>query len=247
MNPNPTLKVLSSMQSHGVRCLLMGGQACVFYGAAEFSRDVDFAILADADNLLRLKAALDALDAKIIAVPPFEEIYLRRGLAVHFRCQAPGAEGMRVDLMSKMRGVDPFTDLWERRTTIAIDETEVDLLSLPDLVKAKKTQRAKDWPMIQRLIEAHWFQHRSEPTPQRIDFWLRECRTPEILLELAARFPAETATMQPSRAVLAPAVRNDLDGLEHQLQEEMLSEVAADKTYWQPLRLQLEQLRRSKS
>ena len=154
---------------------------------------------------------------------------------------------MRVDLMSKMRGVDPFTDLWERRTTIAIDETEVDLLSLPDLVKAKKTQRAKDWPMIQRLIEAHWFQHRSEPTPQRIDFWLRECRTPEILLELAARFPAETATMQPSRAVLAPAVRNDLDGLEHQLQEEMLSEVAADKTYWQPLRLQLEQLRRSKS
>ena len=29
----------------------MGGQACVFYGAAEFSRDTDFAILADAANL----------------------------------------------------------------------------------------------------------------------------------------------------------------------------------------------------
>jgi hypothetical protein len=25
----------------------MGGQACVFYGAAEFSRDTDFAVLAD--------------------------------------------------------------------------------------------------------------------------------------------------------------------------------------------------------
>ncbi len=25
----------------------MGGQACVFYGAAEFSRDTDLAILAD--------------------------------------------------------------------------------------------------------------------------------------------------------------------------------------------------------
>jgi hypothetical protein len=27
-----------------------GGQACVFYGGAEFSRDTDFAILADADR-----------------------------------------------------------------------------------------------------------------------------------------------------------------------------------------------------
>ena len=44
---NPTLKVLSSMRKHGVRSLLMGGQACVFYGAAEFSRNIDFALMAD--------------------------------------------------------------------------------------------------------------------------------------------------------------------------------------------------------
>jgi len=31
------------MREHRVRALLMGGQACVFYGAAEFSRDTDFA------------------------------------------------------------------------------------------------------------------------------------------------------------------------------------------------------------
>ena len=29
------------MRKHGVRCLLIGGQACVFYGAAEFSRDIE--------------------------------------------------------------------------------------------------------------------------------------------------------------------------------------------------------------
>jgi hypothetical protein len=27
------------MRTHGVEALLMGGQACVLYGAAEFSRD----------------------------------------------------------------------------------------------------------------------------------------------------------------------------------------------------------------
>jgi hypothetical protein len=32
----------------------MGGQACVLYGAAEFSRDLDLALLPDPDNLDRL-------------------------------------------------------------------------------------------------------------------------------------------------------------------------------------------------
>ncbi len=56
----------------------MGGQACVFYGAAEFSRDTDIVVLAAPDNLDRLTAALDALQAECIAVPPFEPEYLAR-------------------------------------------------------------------------------------------------------------------------------------------------------------------------
>ena len=36
----------------------MGGQACVFYGAAEFSRNIDFALMADEENLKRLKKAM---------------------------------------------------------------------------------------------------------------------------------------------------------------------------------------------
>jgi len=39
--PNPILRVLSTFQHHRAAYLLMGGQACVFYGAAEFSRDTD--------------------------------------------------------------------------------------------------------------------------------------------------------------------------------------------------------------
>ena len=128
---NPIRKVLSSMRKHRVRALLMGGQACVFYGAAEFSRDTDFAILADTANLARLRKALAELQAGVIAVPPFELKYLRRGHAVHFRCQHPEAFGMRVDIMSKMRGVETFPKLWGRRTTIEIpDGMKCDLLSL---------------------------------------------------------------------------------------------------------------------
>ena len=126
---NPIRKVLSSMRAHHVHALLMGGQACVFYGAAEFSRDTDFAILADPANLVRLRRALDDLQARVIAVPPFELKYLNRGHAIHFRCQHPEALGMRVDIMSKMRGVETFSKLWRRRTTIEIpDGMQCDLL-----------------------------------------------------------------------------------------------------------------------
>lgn len=45
------------MAAHRVRALLMGGQACVFYGAAEFSRDTDLLI---ARNLPELEASLAA-------------------------------------------------------------------------------------------------------------------------------------------------------------------------------------------
>jgi hypothetical protein len=100
----------------------MGGQACVLYGAAEFSRDADFAILADSRNLSRLKTALSDLLATPIAVPPFKLEYLRKGLALHFRCKHPEAENMRVDVMSRMRGVDPFPKLWRRRTTVELPD-----------------------------------------------------------------------------------------------------------------------------
>ena len=48
-----------------IRALLMGGQAYVFYGAAEFSRDTDLAIVADAANLSRLRQALADLEAQV--------------------------------------------------------------------------------------------------------------------------------------------------------------------------------------
>ncbi len=33
----------------------------------------------------------------------------------HFRCARPDVAGLRIDVMARMRGVDPFPDLWVRR------------------------------------------------------------------------------------------------------------------------------------
>ena len=58
-------RVFSVLREHEVRYLLMGGQACVIYGAAEFSKDIDFVILADPPNLERVEAAMASLEAEI--------------------------------------------------------------------------------------------------------------------------------------------------------------------------------------
>ena len=225
----------------------MGGQACVFYGAAEFSRDADFAVLADSRNLARLRAALKDLQARVIALPPFEARFLRRGHAIRFRCQHPEALGMRIDVMSRMRGVDPFPKLWARRTTIELPGGSLcDILSLPDLVQAKKTQRDKDWIMLRRLLEAHFFQNRTKPTAEKIRFWLRELRTPELLIEVGQAHPRLVSRLAAARPLLALVTAGQEAALAQALKEEEQHEREFDRQYWLPLKSELETLRHAR-
>lgn len=247
MIPNPILKVLSTLTTRQVRYLLMGGQACVLYGAAQFSRDTDIAVAIDPANLALLQQALDDLQAKQIAVPPFEIDYLQRGMAVHFRCQHPDAKGIRIDVMHVMRGVDPFEELWCRRTTMEwVSGLQVDLLALPDLVQAKKTQRDKDWPMIRLLVEAHYQQQCASANDDQVRFWLREARTPGILQAVAQKYPASVAEVAPHRPLVADVASATVEAIEQGLQDEERMERDADRRYWAPLFKELEQIRHRK-
>jgi len=223
----------------------MGGQACVFYGAAQVSKDIDLLVLAEPENLARLQAALAELQADRIAVPPFDPAALARGHAVHFRCRAPGVEGLRVDIMTRLRAMPAFTALWERRTTLVDDDgVEYHLLCIPDLVQAKKTQRSRDWPMIELLVTIHHREHAHAATEERVDFWLREARTPELLVALCRVFPTQAAELTADRPLIRLAREPALDDLRAALDAEVRAEQARDRDYWEPLRRELEQFRR---
>ena len=244
MIPNPILKVLSTLSCHGVRHLLMGGQACVFYGAAEFSRDCDIVVEPDSENLKCLDSALAELQAQCIALPPHDWSYLARGHAIHFRCQHPEAVEMRLDVMARMRGCDEFAKLWERCTTVVdADNTTLELLGIEDLIKAKKTQRDKDWPMIQRLVDAHYEEFRDEPTDERVRFWLRESRNPLVLISLVAQHPAIAKELFQVRRLLAEALAASSRAITTGLRDEQAAERAKDESYWNPLKRELQQLR----
>ena len=218
----------------------MGGQACVFYGASEFTRDLDLAILASDENLEKLTGALEELEAERIAIPPLSSAVLAHGHAVHFRCKRPDMGDLRIDVMTRMRGVDEYSKLWDRRTQIEEDGVVINLMNLADLVRAKKTQREKDWPMITRLVERDYFFE--APTAEKIRFWLEELRKPELLVEAVQRFPEEAALNQ--RPVIVAARAGDLEAVDLALDQERKIEQKKDKEYWEPLRREMEEFRR---
>src|SRR5207249_819240 len=159
----------------------------------------------------------------------------------------PEAEGLRVDVMSRMRGVDPFPGIWQRRTVMELpDGTKCDLLSLPDLVQAKKTQRDKDWPMIRRLVEAHYFENRDRATVAQVKFWLRELRTPELLIEVAQSNPVICRRLTRTRPLLGHAAVGKLAKVESALLAEERAMREKDRRYWAPLREELQQIRRNR-
>ena len=217
----------------------------MLYGAAEFSRDCDIVILAEEANFENLNAALAELEAECIAIPEFKAEYLERGHAIHFRCKHPDIDGLRIDVMSKLRGCDPFEQLWERRTTIQDENANAvyEVLSIEDLVRAKKTQRDKDWPMIRRLVEAHYDENQNDSNEAMVQFWIRESRTPSMLSELICRFPNNLASFATTRPWLVSVDANDVKQIEAFLRLEEDAERQADEEYWRPLKEELVQLR----
>jgi hypothetical protein len=146
--------------------------------------------------------------------------------------------------MTRMRGVDSFSRLWSRRSSIELPGgTRCDVMSLPDLVQAKKTQRDKDWPMLRRLLEADYFRAPATPSARQVRFWLRELRTPELLVEVAQRWPAACEPLKTRRPLLHLARRGQEPRLADALAAEERRERRADARYWAPLKSELEALR----
>jgi hypothetical protein len=243
LTPNPILKVLSTLRKCDAPALLMGGQACILYGGAEFSRDIDLAIPCSVEGLDSIRMVLAELKAEPVYVPSLEPGYLEKGHACHFRCGHPEAAGLRIDVLSRMRGCAEFPTLWARRAEFAVPEVgTVASLCLADLVQSKKTQRDKDWPMIRRLLEADYLNRQETALPEDIRWWLTEMRTPAILLELLREHP-DVARQVSTRPWLLEA-GSDEDTLAARLETEERAVRQADREYWAPLKRELQVLRR---
>ena len=78
---------------------------------------------------------------------------------------------------------------------------------------------------------------------EKILFWLKECRTPDLLIEIAKKNVALCKNLLQDRPLLKEALNQDSEAIENALIKEEMIEKRKDREYWIPLRKELEQWR----
>ena len=96
--------------------------------------------------------------------------------------------------------------------------------------------------MIRRLLEADYL-NAIRPNHEKINFWLKESRTPEILDRLCQTYADQAALIAARRPAVAAALSGNLDKVAASLVQEEAEERRRDVAYWKPLRQELELLR----
>jgi hypothetical protein len=136
---------LKSLNSAGVRYLVLGGYAVNHYGYRRATRDLDVWIAIDPDNTKRVSAALhDFAGFSASQVKP--SMFQEKGKVFIF-----GREPVRVDILTDPTAID-FQASYARRNTVVWDRIRVPLISFEDLVTNKRASgRPKDLADLENL------------------------------------------------------------------------------------------------
>jgi hypothetical protein len=152
VNPEERLAtIVQALEAVGLSCLIMGGHAVRFYGLQRYTNDFDLTLAPDgwndlADRLVRTGLFPDT--------GPVEGNSWRPG---SFRRFLLGnlADG-QAEWLEFWRGnhlLAPFVELFAQREIGAYGGQQLAFLSLPDLIRSKETERAKDWDDVVYLEE----------------------------------------------------------------------------------------------
>jgi predicted nucleotidyltransferase len=138
-------ELLKSLNSAGVRYLVLGGYAVIHYGYRRATDDLDIWIAIDPENAAKVSTALQEFGGfSSSKVKP--SLFQTQGKVFIF-----GREPVRVDILTSPNGLD-FETSYARRETVNWDEIEVPLISFADLqVNKRASGRAKDLADLENL------------------------------------------------------------------------------------------------
>jgi len=157
-NLHPDFKAfLKSLNSAGVRYLLVGGYAVNFHGYHRHTEDIDVWIAIDPENLKKVSQALQSFGGfSPSQVAP--EAFARPGHVFMF-----GREPVRIDILTGPSGVD-FDRCWQRRGQFDLDGVTVSIISLDDLKTNKRASgRPKDIADLASLPSKPLWPKKSRP------------------------------------------------------------------------------------
>jgi len=118
------------------------GWAVGLYGHPRATKDIDFLIFIDDDNLKNIEKAFIEFGA-----PPIEIEYLRtKGNVIRF-----GNSPIKIDIINKADGID-IENCYQRRNIITVEDLNIPVISKADLIINKKSSgRQSDLGDVEKL------------------------------------------------------------------------------------------------
>ena len=126
--PEDFKEFIQFLNAHKVYYLLLGGWAVGLYGNPRATKDIDFLITTDDENIRKLQQTLLAFGAPTVDNKVFQE----KGNV--FRI---GRTPIQIDIINEADGIS-FNECYEHRNIVRIDNIDISTISREDLIKNKR-------------------------------------------------------------------------------------------------------------
>ena len=126
--PDDFKDFIECLNSNNVRYLLVGGWAVGLYGNPRATKDIDFLVAVDDENLGKLQKALLEFRS-----PPFDIKNFRKSGSVIRIGRSP----IQIDIINKADGIDIETS-YSKRSIMNVDGLDIYVISKDDLIINKK-------------------------------------------------------------------------------------------------------------
>ncbi len=133
---------IQCLNNHNVKYLLVGGWAIGVYGNPRATKDIDFLIAVDNNNIAQLQKALHEFGAPTVK----DEVFKEKGNV--FRM---GNSPIQIDIINHADGIS-VADCYTRRKIIKIEGIDISVISRADLIINKRSSgRLRDLADVEYL------------------------------------------------------------------------------------------------
>ena len=136
--------LFKTFNSHGVKFLLVGGQAVIYYTEPRYTKDIDVWVIPELNKSEIVYAALKDFGAPLrgITTQDFEN----KNLVFQM-----GMPPVRIDILLDVNGID-FEKAWKNRKAALYGQTPIHVLGEEELLfSKKKTGRPQDLVDAEKL------------------------------------------------------------------------------------------------
>lgn len=137
---------LSSLNTNGVRYVLVGGYSVILHGYSRTTGDMDLWVERTKENYSRIKKAFEEFEMPVFDMT--ENNFLHHPVWDVFTFGVPP---VAIDLMIKLEGFS-FQEIFERSVVFKDEDLEIRVIHKNDLIAAKqKAGRPKDLDDLENL------------------------------------------------------------------------------------------------